>query len=199
MATFSDAQFNHFMEQMRLNQAGAQRVDRTPSNRKTIELRHLHLKDFEGEAGKYGEWAFSFRRAIRSCNTKVFTIFEQIELHKVGVNEDQIHQKYFTSEFEDPLDIHKISAELYDVLSSVCTNDALAVVRSVDTCQGFVAWHRLHMKYNPRTMARAIRLLGEVCNPQKCRDVQDVENTSQTGKPRCAPFIVSSTRRSRTP
>ncbi len=160
MAYFSAEQFTYFLETFKVNQAGAQRVDRRPGNRKTIKLRHLHIKDFEGETAKYSEWAFAFRRAIRSCNTQVFSILEQIEFNNHGVDEAVMHVQH--SDQDEPLDINMLSAELYDVLLPVCTNEALAVIRSVETCQGFVAWHRLYVKYNQKIMARAIRLLGEV-------------------------------------
>ena len=41
----------------------------------------------------------------------------------------------------------------------------MSVIRAVEDDQGIEAWRRLHLKFYPRTMARAIKLLGEVANP----------------------------------
>lgn len=41
-------------------------------------------------------------------------------------------------------------------------------------CQGFLAWQRLHRKYNPGTMARAMRLMIEVTSLGQVKHNKDV-------------------------
>ena len=72
-------------------------------------------------------------------------------------------------------EVKKMSGELYNILSQHCTGEALTIVRSVTTFEGFVAWQRLHKKFSPKTMARAIRLMAQVASPKAVREFQEVE------------------------
>ena len=56
------------------------------------------------------------------------------------------------------------SSELYDILCTVVNDgsEAMSVIRAVEDYQGIKAWQWLYPKYNPRTLARAIRLLDEL-------------------------------------
>ena len=49
------------------------------------------------------------------------------------------------------------------------------IVRSVHDMEGVKAWQRLFKKYNPRTMARGLRLLTETVNPSKVKDLTEIE------------------------
>ena len=71
--------------------------------------------------------------------------------------------------------VSKLSAELYDVLCQVVSGEAMTILRSVEDCRGFVAWQKLYQKFNPKTVARAIRLLAEACSPAKVRELVDVD------------------------
>ena len=41
--------------------------------------------------------------------------------------------------------------------------------------EGFRAWSKLYRKYAPKTMARAIQMVGQVTNPPKVKELRDVE------------------------
>lgn len=41
----------------------------------------------------------------------------------------------------------------------------MTILKGTPDCQGLLAWQRLHRRYSPRTMARAIRLMTEVASP----------------------------------
>ena len=60
------------------------------------------------------------------------------------------------------------------------------MIRGVEDCKGFMAWQKLHKKYNPRTVARAIRLMAEVASPPAVKDMKDVDSalTKWEGKVR---------------
>ena len=75
------------------------------------------------------------------------------------------------SEEEDEL-----SGEIYDIMCQVCRGEALTVIRNVEECRGGRAWQKLYKKYNPKTVARMIKLLGEVTAPGKISDVREVES-----------------------
>jgi hypothetical protein len=69
----------------------------------------------------------------------------------------------------------RLSAELYDLLCMSVKGEALAIVRGCNDMLGFVAWRKLHQKYAPRTMARAIRMVAAVTSPPVIRTMEDVE------------------------
>ena len=171
MVSMTDDQF-----QALLNRMGPAVPMRPPTgmNRgyeKTMNPRYMKLHDFDGNASSWGDWAFGFRRAVRSTSVEAYHIMDDVE--KVPTELDE----------KDPgghrpavdVDVDKLSAELHDILCQCVSGEAMAIVRSVDDFQGFKAWQKLHRKYNPRTMARAIRMMGEVANPQHVKDVKDVE------------------------
>ena len=134
-----------------------------------MDRRHLRNQDFDGAQDKWGDWAFGLKRSIRSSSQDMFLLMEQVEKGATEPNEAQMDT--------DSVDISidRMSAELYDALCQQCSGDAMTVIRSVDGCGGFVAWYRLHRKYNPRTMARAIRLMSEVTSPPPVRDLREVD------------------------
>ena len=49
-------------------------------------------------------------------------------------------------------------------------------MRSVEDMKGFMAWAKIYKKFNPKTLARAIRLVGKVPNPPKVKDLKDAES-----------------------
>ena len=61
------------------------------------------------------------------------------------------------------------------ILCTVVKDEAMTVVRSEDELRGFRAWYKLLFKYNPRTMARAIKLMEEVSSPGQVKNVSEVE------------------------
>lgn len=73
------------------------------------------------------------------------------------------------------IDLHAYSAELYDVTCQACQGEALAVIQTVDDMEGLEAWAKLYNNLTPRTLARAIRLVGAVTNPPKVKEVKDAE------------------------
>jgi hypothetical protein len=75
------------------------------------------------------------------------------------------------------VDQDEMSGELYDLLCQHCTGEALSVIRGVDDMQGIKTWQRLFKKYNPKKIARMIRLLGEVVSPYNAHDVRGLETS----------------------
>ena len=94
---------------------------------------------------------------------------EKVERASADFEEDELNQ------FAENGDVSKISGELYDLLCTVVKDEAMTVVRSEDEFRGFRAWYKLHTKYNPRTMARAVKLMGKVSSPGQVKNVSEVE------------------------
>ena len=67
------------------------------------------------------------------------------------------------------------SAELYSLLCQLLEGEALTILCSVGAPHGLRAWQLLYRKYNPRTMAKSIRMLREVTSPPKVTHLKDFE------------------------
>ena len=135
--------------------------------RPTLIAKHMRLQTFDGSAAAWGDWAFGLKRAIRSQSRDIFQILEEIE-KRTELDEDQLALDLVDVEVE------RLSGEVYDILCQSVSGEAMAIVRSVEDYRGFTAWQKLHLKYNPRTKARLIRLMGEVAGPGPVKDVKDV-------------------------
>ena len=61
------------------------------------------------------------------------------------------------------------------MLCQLLSGDALTIIKGAPDCQGYTAWQRLYRKYSPRTLARGVKLLGEVVNPPRVKELNDVE------------------------
>ena len=52
------------------------------------------------------------------------------------------------------------------------------VLRGSSEGRGLEAWQKLHRKYNPKTMARGVRLMAEVSHPGQAKDIKDAKTSS---------------------
>jgi hypothetical protein len=166
MASFTPEQFQALLSA--LSTAGAARKEGGGGGR-ILDRRHLRTQEFDGAQDKWGDWAFGLKRSIRSGSHDMFLLMEQVEKGSTEPDEEEMDTENVD------INVDRMSAELYDALCQQCSGDAMTVIRSVDGCGGFVAWYRLHRKYNPRTMARAIRLMSEVTSPPPVRDLREVD------------------------
>jgi hypothetical protein len=134
------------------------------SGKKQIDDRHLRIPDFSGKMEHWQEWSFTFKRMIRSRNIEAYDIMTKAEN---GVEE--------VDEMLLSLEQDKISAELYDILCQSCNGDAKSILMNVQDMHGIRAWQQMYKKYNPRTVARMIQMLGEVTSPPKIKELKDVD------------------------
>ena len=125
----------------------------------------MRAQDFVGKAEDWNEWAFAFKRSVRSQSKVAYELMCRVELIEEDLDEIDLTDE------EDGL-----SGELYDVMCQVCKGEALTVIRNVPECHGARAWQKLFKKYNPKTVARMIKLLGEVTAPGRVTDVRVVES-----------------------
>lgn len=139
------------------------------AGRKLIDVRHAKIPAFDGKPHGFDDWAFAFKRTIRSHSRAAYELMVDVE-NQVNVDETDL-------DGASPHDVHGVSAELYDVLCQACSSEGLQVLRTVEDMKGLTAWSKLYRKFNPRTLARAIRLVGEVTNPSKVKDIKDAESS----------------------
>ena len=132
-------------------------------NRKIIDVRQFHVRNFEGKMEKWLDWAHAFRIALKSQCLSSASLIATAEAEN------------FVEATGLDADYDKLSAELYELLTKYCEGEAGAIIRSVDECTGFTAWHKLVAKYNPNTPARLILLINEVVSPPRIKGAQQVE------------------------
>ena len=97
-----------------------------------------------------------------------FTLLTKVET-MVEVEWDDLRREFGT------VDLVRYSAEIFDVLCQAVSGEALQVIRTVDDMEGFEAWQKLVGKYSPKSMARAVRIVGMVTNPPKITDLTKAE------------------------
>ena len=162
------AQFAMFLEAMTAAAAG--RGGRGGQERGGLErpliAKYVHVQTFKGNAAVWDDWSFAFKRSIRSQNLEVYKFMVECENASGFVNEsaDEMSQV-----------MRDRSGELYDILCQSLGGEPMSLIKQVKDMEGIRAWQVLYKKYNPKTMARGVRRLGEVTNPPKIKDLQEIE------------------------
>ena len=108
----------------------------------------IKADSFSGDASKWDDWSFKFKRSVNTMNRdmcRLMTVWES--------REDEIDEEQHMSR-----DFQQRSAELYDILCERCDGEALMIIRQVNDMEGVRAWQKLFNRYNPRPMARGLRL-----------------------------------------
>ena len=134
-----------------------------------LDERHFRrVEKFGGEPSKWREWAFQFKTAVGGANAGVRDVLDQIQ----NSQKDPVWNDIFMQMTEQ--DRNKFAAELYNVIVTLVTGEALTVVRGVGG-DGFEAWHRLLVRFDPKTPARALRMMMAVMQPKKVKDIRDLQ------------------------
>ena len=89
--------------------------------------KHMRCEQFQG--GPWGDWAFAFKRAIRSQSPEAYKAMERVESQEAAVDELG----------GAPPEQEMRSGELYDVLCQFCTGEALGIVKAALDMHGFAA------------------------------------------------------------
>jgi hypothetical protein len=135
-----------------------------------LDERHFRRVDkFSGDPIKWREWAFQFKTAVGAVNNKTRELLEEIQKFPKDPNWEDIFQE--TTE-EDK---KKMSAELYNLIVTLVAGEALTVVRGV-AGDGWEAWHKLLVRFDPKTPARALRMMMSVMQPRRVKDVRELQS-----------------------
>ena len=130
-----------------------------------IDTRHAKLEEFTGKKEDWTDWSFSFKKMIKMRSKVAYDRI--IEIEDGDCDEDLLMESEELSQY---------SAELYDILCQVCRGNARTLLITVDDMNGFKGWQVLYRVSNSRTVARMIKMLGEVTRPPKVKDMKDIEN-----------------------
>jgi hypothetical protein len=129
------------------------------------------VEKFDGSGkSSWREFSFQFKVAVGMANPKARSYLEEIQ--KAGKEVD--FQKVFAEalEQEDKVQVEKVGSELYAMLSSLVTGEAMTVLRGVLTGDGWLAWAKLNARFDPRTPAKALIAMLAVMNPKKVKEVR---------------------------
>jgi hypothetical protein len=127
--------------------------------KRRLDPKYLKTENFNGNQSGWADWVFALKRTVRAMDKECFELMEKVEKVTGDFNENDLN------DFTENRDVSGLSGELYDFLCTIVTGDAVLILKSVDEYRGCVAWSKLHAKFNPKTTARAIKLLSEVCSP----------------------------------
>ena len=131
--------------------------------RAKIDTRHAKQEEFSGNKEDWTDWSFSFKKMIKMRCTMAYD--QILEMEDGDLDEDLLEQSE---------ELTQVSAELYDILCQVCRGNARTLLMTVDDMNGFRGWQVLHRTSNSRTVARMIKMLGEVTVPPKIKDIKDI-------------------------
>ena len=160
-----------------LQQAGitahsAPHSDTLARKKAAIDTKAVRIRDFDGTPSSWEGWAHSFKSATRSTRPEALAMMEEAEKTTDATDE--------VLELDKFKDVDKISAEMHNILSQYCIGEALTMVKSVMTFEGFLAWQKIFKKYNPKTMARTISLMKEVASPKAVKEIRDIDDAITT-------------------
>ena len=125
-----------------------------------LDERHFRRMDkFDGAEAKWKEWAFQLKTLVGTVNSKTRDLLEEIQKTSKDPNWDEL----FVEVTQEHID--KMGAELYSLLVSLSSGEALMVVRGVAGGNGWEAWQRLAARFDPRTPAHALRAMMLVLQP----------------------------------
>ena len=135
-----------------------------------LDERHFRRMDkFSGDPIKWREWAFQFKTSVGAVNNKTRDLLEEIQKS----TKDPDWEEIFEETTED--DKKKMSAELYNLIVTLVAGEALTVVRGV-AGDGWEAWHKLLVRFDPKTPARALRMMMSVMQPRRVKDVRELQS-----------------------
>ena len=124
-----------------------------------------NIKLFAGEQKEWEEFQVKFRSQVAAGYAKGVEIMEEVEMKSEQTAEESDWTQYGDEEATEDM-IDEFSKKVYNVLLSLTTREANAVVRR---CRGngLWAWKKLSSSLNPRTLASGIKTMSKVLNPGK--------------------------------
>ena len=109
----------------------------TEKTKRSLDEKHFRRVDkFSGGTG-CKEFAFQFRTAMGTADEVVREILD--EIIKAGKDPDWLHLLASLADAEEK----KLGADLYAILTSVVSGEAMSVVRGVQHGNGWEAWSLL--------------------------------------------------------
>ena len=133
-----------------------------------LDERHFRRVDKYGGGPGWKDFAFQFRTAVGAASSKIRAILDDIIKSGKDPGWDAIFVEWTAGEMDTA------GQELYAVLSSVVTGEAVMELRGVPSGNGWEAWSQLLNCFDPRTPAKALMAMMSVMQPKKMKDVREL-------------------------
>ena len=93
-----------------------------------LDVKHLRIGNLDRNPVSWSDWAFGFKRSVRTVNSRVFDLIDTAERSTVEVDEENWHLN------TEEIDVNQAPSELYDILLTVVNNgsEAMSVIRAVE-------------------------------------------------------------------
>ena len=148
---------------------GAQPEDDRRAHAGRIDERYFRrVEKYGGEEKGWKEWSFSFKAAVGMANPKVQKVLTECERHVEEPAWDELTMD-LTAEETD-----RRGAELYAVLTTLVSGEAMMILRGVPEGDGWRGWWKMAQRFDPKTPARALRSMISVMQPKKVKDPRDL-------------------------
>ena len=132
-------------------------------------------RGFDGEKKfSHGEqawklWAANFEVRLGTQSPKMRELLMVVEKEAAIRTVADVYAT--TPEDAEAMNLHKLAAELYEVLFLSTEGEAKLIVAVVPDRDGLVAWQRLYKHFNRRTLARVLREHQEAMHPRPQKDL----------------------------
>ena len=123
---------------------------------------------YGGEEKGWREWSFAFKSAVGMANVKILKVIAEIE----KCVDEPVWEDVLLEVTEEESD--RCGAELYAILTSLATGEAMTVLRGVPGGDGWMGWWKMVRRFDPKTPARALRAMMSVMQPKKVKDTRDL-------------------------
>ena len=133
-----------------------------------LDERHFRrMTLFKGDGWR--EWAFHLRTQLGAVSKSTQVLLDAIQAAGRNPDWDQLFLEYVDGE------VDRMGAELYNLLVSLTSGEALLIVRGVGGNNGWEAWSKLAARYDPRTPALALRAMMACMKPRRVKDVREIQ------------------------
>ena len=135
-----------------------------------LDERHFRRMDkFEGVESKWKEWAFQLKTQVGAISRPTRELLDNIQNKGNDPDWDNIFFEHNDDE------VKKMGAELYNLMASLMGGEALPLVRGVAGSNGWEAWHKVAMRFDPKTPARALKLMMMIMQPKRVKDIMEIQ------------------------
>ena len=141
--------------------------------RRKLQDKHYNKVDkFTGQEGTWKKFNHKFMVATKMADKVTEQVLKKIMTIRTEMSIDEVvEMEGFTGDKEA---VKERSGELYDILSLLCEGEALQVVDSIVSMDGFRAYKKLQMSFNVVTVAGTMSKVIAVVAPPKVVDLKQM-------------------------
>ena len=132
------------------------------------------VSKFSHGEDKWSDWAWEFKISVGTQCAGMKALMEYVETHEYESTAQIRGSSEQDNKKADEVKLETTTIELYEMLVLMTEGESRLIVKSVKNNDGLMAWHKLHVQYNRRTLARLMRVHREVMHPKSSRALGDL-------------------------